>query len=347
MNVLMIGPGRGLKGGISSVIESYYEVELDKMIDLYYLETFIDGNKYTKVKFALHALKKFDELVRDKEIIHIHMSSRGSFYRKSLFVLKASKMNKKIILHIHGSEFETFYKEECNELMKKYVRFIFKKCSKVLALSEEWKEILSQIVNKEKIEVLDNSIIVKEDKNKKDYSAKKILFLGRVGKRKGVYDILQVAHKIISKYPDVKFIIAGDGEVDKVKKICIDKEINKNIEIIGWVSGDDKVKLLNEATVYLLPSYNEGMPISILEAMAYKLPIISTNIGGIPQLISNNSEGFIFEPGDLEKLEEVLDKILEDRDLRERLGNNSFNKVNSKFNMEKNILKLCEIYKEC
>lgn len=347
MNVLMIGPGRGLKGGISSVVESYYEIGLDKMIKLDYLETFIDGNKSTKVKFALNSLKKFKILAKDKEVIHIHMSSRGSFYRKSLFVLKASKMDKKIILHIHGSEFEKFYKEECNELIKNYVKFIFKKCSKVIALSEEWKEILSQIVNKEKIEVLDNSIIVKKDRNKKDYSAKKILFLGRLGKRKGVYDILKIAPDIINKYPDVEFIIAGDGEVDKVKKICIDKNIDKNIKIIGWTSGDDKIKLLNEATVYLLPSYNEGMPISILEAMAYKLPIISTNIGGIPQLISNSSEGFIFEAGDLEQLKKVLDKILSDKGLREKLGNSSFDKVNSKFNLEKNILKLCKIYKEC
>lgn len=343
----MIGPGRGLKGGISSVIESYYEVGLDRIIDLDYLETFTEGHKLDKVKFALCALNSFNVLARDKEIIHIHMSSRGSFYRKSLFVLKASKMKKKVILHIHGSEFEKFYKEECNILMKNYVKFIFKKCSKVLALSEEWKEILSQIVNKEKIEVLDNSIIVKENKNKKDYSAKKILFLGRVGRRKGVYDILQVASKIINKYPDVEFIIAGDGDVDKVKKICIDRQIDKNIRITGWTSGSDKIKLLNEATVYLLPSYNEGMPISILEAMSYNLPIISTNVGGIPQLISNNLEGFIFEAGDLEKLYELLDKILENEELRERLGNGSFNKVNKKFNLEKNILKLSKIYREC
>ena len=102
MKVLMIGPGRGLKGGISSVVESYYNVGLDKLVDLDYLETFTDGTKIKKIIFAIKSLLKFTNKAKDSDIVHIHMSSRGSFYRKSLFVKKAYKMNKKIIIHIHG-----------------------------------------------------------------------------------------------------------------------------------------------------------------------------------------------------------------------------------------------------
>lgn len=347
MKVLMIGPGRGLKGGISSVVESYYNVGLDRIVDLTYLETFTEGSNYKKIIFAIKALKKFNKICKDKDIVHIHMSSRGSFYRKSLFILIAKKMNKKIVLHIHGSEFKEFYYNECNIYVKRYIRSIFNKCNKIIALSEEWKDILSEIVNRDKIEVLYNSIEIKHTNVIKDYSKKKILFLGRIGKRKGVYDILEVAPKIVSKHPEVEFFIAGDGEVDKIKELCKRNNIEKNMKIIGWISGNDKIQLLNEATVYLLPSYNEGMPISILEAMSYSLPIVSTNIGGIPQLITNGIEGYIFNAGDLVDLENSLDKILNNIKLREEMGSNSFEKVNRNFNLKKNIYKLYNIYESC
>lgn len=347
MKVLMIGPGRGLKGGISSVVESYYNVGLDKLVDLDYLETFTDGTKIKKIIFAIKSLLKFTNKAKDSDIVHIHMSSRGSFYRKSLFVKKAYKMNKKIIIHIHGSEFQKFYKNECNSIQKKYVQNILNKSNKVIALSEEWKYILSEIVEHNKVNVLYNSIEIKSVVDNKNYEEKKVLFLGRIGKRKGVYDILEVAPRIISNHPNVKFIIAGDGEVDNVKSLCKDIGIENNVTILGWTSGDEKTKLLSEATVYLLPSYNEGMPISILEAMAYKLPIISTNIGGIPQLVTNNIEGYLFNAGNLNELESILNNVLSSEKLRKTLGENSFNKVEKEFNIEKNIYRLCSIYREC
>lgn len=347
MKVLMIGPGKGLKGGISSVVDSYYNIGLDKLVDIEYLETFVEGTKLKKISFAIKALLKFKKNAADKNIIHIHMSSRGSFYRKSLFILKAYKMNKKIILHIHGSEFQKFYQEECNDLLKKYVKNIFSKCNKVIALSDEWKLILSEIVDINKIEVLYNAIEVKCHKSKKDYSKKKILFLGRVGRRKGAYDILKVAPTIISRHPDVEFIIAGDGEVEELRELSKNKNIDKWVNILGWTSGDEKINLLKEATIYLLPSYNEGMPISVLEAMSYRLPILSTNIGGIPQLVTNEVEGYLFDAGDLKKIEEALDKILSNNVLREKLGKNSYNKVKEEFNLEKNIQKLYDIYESC
>lgn len=344
MKVLMIGPGKGLKGGISSVVESYYNVGIDKMVDLRYLETFIEGSRYEKFIFAIKALNKFKSMSNDIDIIHVHMSSRGSFYRKSLFILKAYKLNKKIILHIHGSEFEKFYKKECNELAKKYVRYIFSLCDKVIALSDEWRDILGQITDICKIDILYNSIEINKIQKYKDYKKKKILFLGRIGKRKGVYDILSIVPNIIKKHPDAEFILAGDGEVEKIKEICKENKLENNCIILGWTSGEQKIKLLTEATIYLLPSYNEGMPISILEAMANKLPIISTNIGGIPQLIENNKEGFLIEPGNLMQLEESINLLLDSENLRMKLGQNSFTKVDNNFNLDKNIKKLYSIY---
>lgn len=347
MKVLMIGPGRGLKGGIASVVESYYEVGLDKVINLEYLETFCEGSNIEKINFALKSLKGFKKKAKSADIIHIHMSSRGSFYRKSLFVIKASMMKKKIILHIHGSEFKKFYDIECNSFIKKYVRNILNKANKVIALSDEWKDLLGEIVDKEKIEILYNSIQVGKVNENKDYKRNKILFLGRVGERKGVYDIIKLVPKIIERYSDAEFIIAGDGEVEQIRKLVEEKQLDNNVKILGWTSGEDKINLIREATIYLLPSYNEGMPISILEAMANQLPIVSTIIGGIPQLVKDGEEGYLFEAGDLNGFEKAIEKVLSSEKERARLGRNSFDKVDKCFNLEKNINKLIDLYNNC
>ena len=344
VKVLMIGPNKLENGGISSVVNSYYDVGLDKdkNLQLTYLDTFKSGSLLKKISVFLKSIIVFRNNIKENDIVHIHMSYRGSFYRKSIFVLMSKYKNKKVIIHIHGSEFKKFY-DKSNNFIKKYIENTLNKADYVLALSEEWRENLISIAPKSRVEILHNSIIVPKY-DYKNYKFKNILFLGRLGKRKGVYDILKVANSISSKFPDCKFILAGDGEIENVKKICNDLSIN-NIIIPGWISGYDKVNLLKEATIYILTSYNEGMPISILEAMAYKLPIISTKIGGIPQLIDNGVEGFLVDAGDILGLENSINKLLESEELRKNMGENSFKKVEKDFNLVKNIEKLKSIYK--
>ena len=346
MKVLMLGPGRSLKGGVSSVVNAYYEAGLGEKVNLTYLETYTDGNKAEKLNAAIKAIYKFKECCKDTDIVHIHMASRASFYRKSIFVNKAKRMNKKIILHIHGAEFEKFYKEESNEIMKKYIRYIFSKSDKVIALSSKWKDILKKIVDESKITVIYNSIVCPKQHLDKNYNNEKILFLGRLGNRKGVYDILKCASRIIAIFPNVEFILAGDGEVDNVRELCNKMGIKNNFRITGWIDGAEKEKLLNEASIYLLPSYNEGMPISVLEAMAYGLPVISTNIGGIPELIDNDENGFLIEPGDINGITNSLIKLLEDNNKKRRFGENAFLKAKNNFNVENKINDLYELYYE-
>ena len=94
----------------------------------------------------------------------------------------------------------------------------------------------------------------------------------------------------------------GDGEISRVKKIVNEKKLKKYIKVLGWIDKDKKEKYLRECSIFILPSYNEGMPMSIIEAMAYKNAVISTNVGGIPQVIDNNKNGILIEQGDKKQL---------------------------------------------
>lgn len=345
MKILMIGPNRDVQGGISSVVNNYYDAGLGDNLNLKYIGTMKDGSKINKLIIAIKSYIEFKNIIAKYDLVHIHMSSRASFYRKAIFIKLAKKYNKKIIIHMHGSEFAKFYNDECNIQKQKYIKQIFGYADKVIALSEEWEIFLSKICSREKIEVVYNSVILPQ-KMEKNYSQKSILFLGRLGKRKGTYDLLEVIPKVLKKHPSAKFYLGGDGDLEKVSKICQEKGIEKNVYILGWIKGNDKIELLNSCNIYILPSYNEGMPMSLLEAMSYGNAVISTYVGGIPKVIKNNFNGLLFEAGSTEEMYECIDSILSDECHRKMLGNNAYNTIKEKFDINKNIETLIKIYKE-
>lgn len=345
--VLMIGAARNMKGGISTVINSYYETGLDELVDLEYVETLVEGNNLKKIIFGLKAVIKYLFIIKNYDIIHIHMASRGSFFRKSIFVLIAKIFKKKIILHIHGAEFMVFYKNECIKIIKKYVIFIFNIADKIIALSDQWKSNLTEIVDNNKIVVIRNSILIPKVNENKDYSEANILFLGRIGERKGIYDLINVIEKIVKQGYRFKLKLAGDGDIEKVREICKSKNISRYIDTVGWINGDDKIKLLKESTIFVLPSYNEGLPMSILEAMSYSIPVIATNVGGIPEVVSNKINGYIIKAGDIKNLEESLIRLIEDKNLRCKMGNNAKETISDNFNLERIIKIIVRLYEEC
>ena len=346
MKVLMIGAGRDVRGGVSSVVNSYYDAGLDKLCELTYLPTMEDGSKLKKLLVAAGARARFERLIRENDILHVHMSADNSFYRKAVFIRKAYKEGKKIIIHMHGSTFDLFYKERCNDAQKQQVREIFAMADKVIALSEDWKEFLAEyICDEQKIVVIYNAVKIPEA-YPKDYTNRKMLFLGILGQRKGTYDLIEVLPEILSKYPDSHIYFGGDGEREQAEQLCMEKGIADHVTFLGWVRGTEKEKFLKECSIYVLPTYHEGMPMSILEAMSYAIAVVSTYVGGIPHIITDGENGLLCEVGDRAALKEKLLQLLEDENLRKRLGQNAYNMMTRKFDVRENVENILKIYRE-
>ena len=342
IKVLMIGPARSVKGGMTTVVDNYYNYGLDRIVDLKYIETCNDSNKISKFLKEKKGMMEFKKEIDNFDIVHIHMASRRSTFRKAKYIKLAKKHKKKIVLHIHGAGYKNFY-DECDEKKKKYVRDILALCDRIIVLSEEWYDFFKNLVEQEKLVVVYNSIVVPDD-FEKNINTNSILFLGRIGKRKGIYDLIEVIEKVIPKYPNLKLYIGGDGEVEKLKKIIKERNLENNVEYIGWTSGEKKNNFLRNVSFYILPSYNEGMPMSVLEGMAYKNITISTNVGGIPKVIEHEKNGIIIEPGDKEKMEMYILHLLEDEKFRKKLSDEARKTIVEKFNIEVIIKKLEEIY---
>ncbi len=220
----------------------------------------------------------------------------------------------------------------------------------MIALSDEWKYKLSQISSSDRIVVIENYSLLHEDAVLEKVQRKSnntVLFLGEIGRRKGCYDIPEVIARVAKRIPDVKFIFAGSGskaDENNIKLLLIKMNVAKNTQFSGWVRNKEKDLILRQADVFFLPSYNEGMPMSILEAMGYGLPVVSTTVGGICKMVENKVNGYTLNPGDIQGMAEAITSILSNDEWRKALGKQSFCIVKNKYSLEVHLDKIRQQY---
>ena len=151
-----------------------------------------------------------------------------------------------------------------------------------------------------------------------------MLFLGLITEAKGIFDLLDVITEHKAEWNDkVVLHIGGNGKVEKLQKMIKESGIENLVKYEGWVSGEKKSELLNMADAFILPSYTEGVPISILEAESYGLPILSTPVGGIPEIVVDEENGILFSPGDKQAMKCAIDKLIVSSVLCEEMGEKS------------------------
>lgn len=295
-------------GGISAVVQ-YWSRYIE---NLQYYPTYRLSNVFVRAgwfvssycRMALRML--FD---KDIKIVHLHTAADGSFFRKTLLMALAKCFGKKVILHIHASRFKDFYNESSR---KKWILKNLQRADVLIVLSQSWKEWFTSIgVPADRIVILHNITEYPQIENVKD-SVKSdrpvhFLFMGEIGERKGVFDILRG----MAGYPaelegKIELRIGGNRHEDELKKMIADNHLEKVVQFEGWVGGDKKIELLNWADVFILPSKNEGLPISILEAMSYAMPIISTPVGGIPEVVSEKNGILVTAGNDKEIIEAMM-----------------------------------------
>lgn len=322
-NILTIGIDyRNVKGGVAAVENVYSSF----YVPFNHITTVVAEGQARKMLALIKALALFVYWMlfhKEIKIVHVHGASDASFYRKRIFINIAKLFNKKVIFHCHGAEFKRFAGQH-----RRMVASTLRKCDCIIALSQSWKEWFEDTFHHENVVVIKNVIPDPIIKNVDKDSRFTMLFLGRIGKRKGIYDLLDVLKKNKEKYDGkLLMLIGGDGETEKATSFINDNHLACIVEFEGWVSGELKIQLLNKADAYILPSYNEGLPISVLEAMSYSLPVISTNIGGIPEILKDGVNGYLVHPGNKNEIEKAINNLMEDKGLRQKMGAASRNKA--------------------
>ncbi|MFM1755951.1 MAG: hypothetical protein RL621_875 [Bacteroidota bacterium] len=319
--VLFVAP-LNTKGGIGAVLDVYAQ----HFNDFDVLYTYPESTAVPWFLFYLKALFKLIKKLNSDaliDIVHIHTASRGSFYRKSVVLLIAKLYSKKTVMHIHGGGFKEFYSRSV--LKSILIKPILNTADQVVCLSDIWYQFFSSELKLRNLSVLPNPIILPNIQPKTINSNRiELIFFGAVVENKGIFDL--VNYLITNNHFIEKKIIlhiCGDGDLEKLKSIVASHHLETQIFIHGWISGSSKIDFFKKADIFILPSFAEGLPMSILEAMSFGKPIIATHVGGIPSLVHPAYNGWLYSPNKIQDLNQVFDDIFSNIGQLEVFGQHS------------------------
>ncbi len=332
--VLMLGADLGLAGGISTLVETLLPA-LSPHVDLLYMPT-VRGrplNKsgkmtLTNTTLAVAQYGRFLSVLRHfrPHLLHLHTSQGWGWLKDSFYVLVGHAAGLRVVLHVHAFSFEDLYAGMPPPL-RAYTRRVMALADVVIAVSEEWSRTLSGIVPSSHLAVLRNCVSVADFRPgspQRSHEPPKALFMGSIGPRKGAFDLLAAMRRVKEGGCSLHLWLAGyeerPGDMLIANRHAQQMDLSDCCIFVGVIGGAEKVRLLETAGLFVLPSRNEGLPMAILEAMAAGLPIVSTPVGGIPEVVREGDNGFLVSPGDVPLLADRLVLLSRDRPRRERMG---------------------------
>lgn len=343
INVLLIAPSVKNKGGISSVISGYLNCNQNG-ISYKFIPSHREGAALVKIVYFATCYVRcvLAFMFKKIDVVHMHVSERASITRAIILYKLCRFWRKPVILHHHGAEFMGYF-DSCSEMRKKKIETLLSGANKNVVLSNRVKNLYEKKFSLKNVEYVYNGVEVTNENlymgSKKDI----VLFLGRIGQRKGTFDLLE-AINLLKVDKEVDFYFCGDGELEKLENE-VSSTKKSNIKILKWISGNQKEEILSRTIVNVLPSYHEGLPMTILETMARGIPNISTNVDSIPEAI-NYENGILIAPGDVVALKEAIEKMISDDEFRMRCSVNAYETVLEEFSIQKTLKKLKDVYEE-
>ena len=321
-HVLMVGPGPNVRGGINPVIAAYLQSQLSRRYSFNWLSTYDDRGPMRKIVAALRAYMIGPVLISRADIVHVHGVFRKSFIRKLPLILMAKAMHKRVIFHVHVGTLEG----ASNGPVAPAIRWMLASVDKVIALSPICAAGIQSWLPMADVTSLPNPVKV-PPRDSVWPSAKKeprILFLGRLEPKKGFRDLLMAMPAVLAIVPTAKLVFAGDGDLESARLLAQELDISSSVMLLGFVRDESKARELKRAAVLCLPSYDEGVPVTLLEGMSNSIPVVSTPVGGIPDLICSGENGLLVSPGDVDGLACAIVSLLTNPPLSARIGNAGF-----------------------
>ena len=317
--------------------QNYFSALQDKF--QHQIEFFFYGSKGRKeslLTVPIRLLKDYWKFYRklkknNYDLVHLNPSLNiKSFFRDSIFAFICGFTGVRMIVFWRGWRWD-FEKKYVGKIVP-FFRLTFGKATAMICLASAFSDKLRAYGYEGPIyletTVVEDSIIDFKppiEAVRQDAQEIAILFLSRVEKLKGIYETIDSFQNLQGKFTNIKLNIAGTGsELESVKAYVARNKI-PNIYFLGWVNGNQKAATLYDSNIFVLPSYSEGMPNCVLEAMAMGKTVITTNVGGIKDFFEDGKMGFKVNINDTPDLEQKIEKLLLNRPLMNQIS--SFNKI--------------------
>lgn len=345
--IVMIGPSYASQGGMASVVNNLRAAGLFERCAITYLHTHVEGSKLAKLHVAIVAWLRFAGLLLGGHValLHAHVPRRNAFWRKTLFIVLARLAGCPYVVHLHSGGFMHFYRHEIGPVRRFLVRFVLDHAARIIVLSSQWKQALEDITHNTRLVTVYN-FVAPQATGTRAKQPNSLLFLGRLNQEKGFFDLLHAVKLLRADFPDVMLYCGGMGDEVQVQRSLRELNIERHVRLLGWVDGEVKQRLLAQAAVFVLPSYVEGVPMGILEAMAHSVAVVATDVGGIPDVIDSSIEGLLVKPGDVQSLTYALAKVLRNGVLRDRMGEAGRRRVLRRFSAATVLPVLEKMYRE-
>ena len=352
ISVVMMGNAPSVRGGITSVISQLRRHPWEKQgIRMEFIPTFRGGSRLSKVSYFAAAFCKLWYRLRKGrvDVVHLHMSHNGSFWRKYLLHRLCGVYGVADIVHLHSSSLMEFYQNSSPAVRRRITR-LFSQCAGVVVLGERWRQRVIKISPEAVIYPLPNTVLIPPCSSQQQVHRVTFLYLGVLVERKGVMDLLtavaQLRREEAFDGAAAHFVIGGSGECEheqQLRRYAAEHELEDMVTFTGWLSPQHKEQQLLSSQVLVLPSYNEGLPVAVLEGISYGLAVAATDVGDVSQVVRDGENGFLFAPGDIEALKRCLCALMQSS-LRERMGEKSREMARQQLDETSYFARLAKIY---
>lgn len=354
MNILVTHPDFELVGGVSN----YFKQLRGK--SSVYMQHFVIGRRpkegcLARVYRMLVDYRRFVKCLQkgNIDLVHINLSlDFKCFIRDGISALLAVVNKKRVVVFFHG------WKRPCEVRVERFFlwlfRWFFGRTDAFIVSSDQQRKTLERwgivqsiykevtVINEDELAGFDIQKAVEKRQISKKW---RILFLSRVVRAKGIYETVRAVSLLQAKYPVIELLIAGVGEeLEKVR--CLVRDLNmSNVKFLGYVSDEEKRLLFEQSHIFCLLSHSEGFPVSVVEAMAFGLPVVTRPVGGLVDFFKNEEHGFISDSLDPSILANLIERLLLDKSLYEKISTSNYQYAQSHFLASDAVLRLETIYK--
>ncbi|MGF6595462.1 glycosyltransferase involved in cell wall biosynthesis [Paraburkholderia sp. GAS448] len=353
VRVLHVGPGWGQLGGIASMMGELENLQARfrrANIVFSFFETHGFQSTRNLLGFTLLDLPRFVwVLMRDVDIVHLHVSVRGSFYRKFLLSLFVKLTGRKTIFHLHAGNFDRFESRAGKFTRLAISRFVRGADATVAVSSAIGQQLIRLGVHPAKLYVIGNtagSAEFVEDAGLptlKNDDGGYLAFAGRLVEAKGIGDLLKALALLRAAGCVISLRLAGVGDVHHWQRMARDFQVDDLVTFVGWLDGDAKLAFYRNARIFCMPSHYESFGISTLEAMFSGVPVIGTRLGGFLDLVEEGVTGYLVEPSSPQALAARIRRLVEDPKLAGRMGKAGLARARQRYSTEA----LSNLYVRC
>lgn len=347
--VYLACPMGAVGGGMYRVVD--YLIQTSTAAPIGYKLTALDtrgpGSSLMSLAYTFVAVARITHAALTRRLagVHIHMAERLSVYRKGALLITCRVLGVPVILHLHAAQFPIFYsKQSC--VGRKIVRLFFRIPNHVVVLGSTAQNFVKREIGlaPEKVSVVVNGVPEPLFPRRQRCGDQpfRILFLGNLTERKGVSDLLNAVASL-RKESNWELTCAGGGDVKRYVRLAEQLGLSQRVSFPGWQSQENASKLVAEADVLVLPSYDEGLPLVILEALANGVAVVCTPVGEIPNFLSDK-EVLMTPPGEPALLGRAIQAVMDDEQLRRRLEKCGRDLYEGEFSVTKAYAAVCALY---